>query len=128
MENSSESLNRGLAAFKAGDYAVAVNELENATRADHKDFQAFLYLGAAYSSQGRLNAAIGAFRRASEIRPDDARVHYNLGQAYEAAGVPREALHSYEQALKFNPYHALAQKARASVKSQMSAGRIEVAA
>ncbi|HOK54987.1 MAG TPA: tetratricopeptide repeat protein, partial [Armatimonadota bacterium] len=87
MGKESDTLEKGLQAFKLQDYTTAVAELEQATMEDHEDFKAFLYLGAAYAGVGRYNAAIGALKRAAELRPDDARVHYNLGQAYEAAGV-----------------------------------------
>ncbi|MEN6371119.1 MAG: tetratricopeptide repeat protein [Armatimonadota bacterium] len=116
-----ETLRSGLEAFKVNDYTTAVSLLEQATLEDHEDYQAFLYLGAAYTGAGRNNAAIGAFRRAAELRPEDARVHYNLGQAYEAAGVPREAMFEYTQALKLNPCYVNAQSALTSLKTRTSA-------
>lgn len=121
MGKDSESLTKGLQAFKDKDFTTAVEELEQATLEDHDDYQAFLYLGAAYTGAGRYNAAIGAFRRAAELHPDDARVHYNLGQAYEAAGVPREAYHEYVQALRINPYYPNAKLAFTSLQARNNA-------
>ena len=120
MGEGSDNLTRGLAAYKARDYEAAVSELEQATLKDHENFQAFLYLGAAYAGAGRHNAAIGAFRRAAELRPDDARTHYNLGQAYEAAGVPREALYEYSRALGIDPRYTLARTAYSSLISRLA--------
>lgn len=121
MEQQSDYKTTGLTAFKAGDYACAVKELEQATLQDREDFEAFLYLGAAYAGAGRHNSAIGAFKKAEELHPTDARVHYNLGQAYEAAGVPREAFFEYSYALRINPYHTLARMAQTSLKIRMDA-------
>lgn len=123
MGYDNQSINRGLNAFKSQDYATAVSELEQATIVNHEDFQAFLYLGAAYAGAGRTNAAIGAFKKAAEIKPEDARAHYNLGQAYEAAGVPREALFEYARALRINPYYSHAREAFTSLRSRTAAQR-----
>ena len=119
MEQNSDCRKRGLTAYKARDFETAVRELEEATLMNREDYEAFLYLGAAYAAVGRYNAAIGAFKKAEELRPNDAKVHYNLGQAYEAAGVPREAAFEYSYALRINPYHTLAQAAYASLKARM---------
>jgi Flp pilus assembly protein TadD len=119
MREQSDCLARGLEAFKDEDFETAVSELEQATMTDHEDFSAFIYLGAAYVRVGRVNAAIGAFKKAEELRPMDARVHYNLGQAYEAAGVPKEAGHEYAQALRINPYYTNARTALITLRSRM---------
>ena len=113
----------GIDAFKGGDFDTAVEYLETATLDDPSSFRAFTYLGAAYVEQGRYNAAIGAFKRASEIKPDVAKVHYNLGQAYEAADVPREAWFEYKNALEINPYYQPAQAALTLLSAKMMAQR-----
>lgn len=121
MGKDIDTLSKGLEAYKARDYETAVRHLEQATMENHDDYRAFLYLGAAYVGAGRGNAAIGAFRRAAELHPEDARVHYNLGQAYEAAGVPREAIYEYSLALKINPYYTNARTAFTALKSRTTA-------
>lgn len=116
MAKISEYMSKGLAAYKSGDYATAVRELEQATIEDPKDSQAFVYLGAAYTAVGRQDAAIGAFKRAEELSPEDARIHYNLGQAYESAGVVLEAYREYAKALKINPCYSQARMAFMSLR------------
>jgi Flp pilus assembly protein TadD len=116
-----DCLNRGLAAYKVQDYTQAVSNLEQATIQNQEDYKAFLFLGAAYAGAGRHNAAIGALRRAAELKPEDPRVHYNLGQAYEAAGVPREAFYEYAQAIRINPCYTNAASAYRSLKSRTAA-------
>ena len=98
MPEQISELDQGITIFKDGDFGRAANILENFSRRYPESYEAFVYLGAAYAQQGRYNAAIGALKRASEIKPDSPRIHYNLGQAYEAAGVPREAWFEYRRA------------------------------
>lgn len=105
--------------FKEGNYAEAIPILEHASREYPGSYEAFVYLGAAYSQLGRHNAAIGALKRASEIKPDSPRVHYNLGQAYEAAGVPKEAVREYKAALALDQNYGLAKGALVSLSQRM---------
>jgi Flp pilus assembly protein TadD len=121
MTESQDYLEKGIAAFKSGNIEAAVILLEEATIAHPDNFSAFMYLGAAYVGTERNNAAIGAFKKAEEIKPEDARAHYNLGQAYEAAGVPREAFFEYAAALRIDPFYTQARSAYADLKARISA-------
>ena len=109
----------GMAAFNSGDYDRAVQELEFTTLTDPGDFRAFTFLGAAYAQQRRYNAAIGAFKRATTLKPGVAKVHYNLGQAYEAAGVPTEAWFEYKKALEIDPFYQLAKMALVELSARL---------
>lgn len=126
-----DDVERGISAFKQGDFARTIDLMEDASRKYPESYDAFVYLGAACAQQGRHNAAIGAFKRASEIRPDSPRIHYNLGQAYEAAGVPREAWFEYKKALEIDPKYGLARGALISLTQRLPkllAPQIEIAA
>ena len=118
MSKQPTDLERGVAAFKAGDLERSIRILEEASRQDGS-YDAFVYLGAAYAQHGRHNSAIGAFRRAAEIKPNSPRVHYNLGQAYEAAGVPREAWFEYKRALEVDANYGLARGALISLSQRL---------
>ena len=113
----------GVMAFNAGDYDTAVQELEFASVTDPGDFRAFTFLGATYAQQRRYNAAIGAFKRASTLKPGVAKVHYNLAQAYEAAGVPTEAWFEYKKALEIDPLYQLAKMAFVELSARMKTAR-----
>lgn len=131
MTEGKSALERGIELFKEGAFDEAVNLLEDATRADEWNYDAFVYLGAAYAQQGRNNLVIGALRRACEISPNSARIHYNLGQAYESAGVPREAWFEYKRALELDPNYGLARGALVSLTQrlpQLLSPSIEIAA
>jgi Flp pilus assembly protein TadD len=131
MDQSKVHLERGLDAMNRQDFETAVAELEEATLAEPTSDEAFSYLGAAYAAVERHNAAIGAFKRATELRPMDARMRYNLAQAYEIAGVPQEAYHEYCRALRLDPSYTLAWQACTALKSkmaQMAANDVQLAA
>ena len=131
MSNEDKDIERGIDAFKQGDFDNAAQLLEDSSRRYPNSYDAFVYLGAAYAQQGRHKAAIGAFKRASDIKPDSPRIHYNLGQAYEAAGVPREAWFEYKKALEIDPKYGLARGALISLTQRLPkllAPGIEVAA
>ncbi|RZF36725.1 hypothetical protein LSTR_LSTR005038 [Laodelphax striatellus] len=65
-------------------------------------------LGSVLSSQGRMEEAEYAFRKALEFRPNMADVHYNLGILQQGKGQYNEAIVSYQMAIKFRPSLALA--------------------
>lgn len=131
MADEITDIERGISAFKQGQFDEAIALLEDASRKFPESYDAFVYLGAAYAQQGRHNSAIGALKRASEIRPTSPRIHYNLGQAYEAAGVPREAWFEYKKALEIDPTYGLARGALISLTQRLPkllAPGIEIAA
>ena len=112
-------LDRGISVFKEGKFEKALPILEEATREYPGSYEAFVYLGAAYAQLARYNAAIGALKRASEIKPGSPRVHYNLGQAYEAARVPKEAWSEYKKSLELDANYTLAREAMISLSQRL---------
>jgi len=119
MDEAAQHFERGVQAFKSGDYDNAVNELETATQMNHEDYRAFNYLGAAYAAKNRYNAAIGAFKTAEQIAPHVASIHYNIGQAYEATGIMNEAEYEYGRAVELNPDYSRAREALERVKKKL---------
>lgn len=131
MNEEPTAVQRGIAKFQQGEFEEAVDCLEAASREYPDSYEAFVYLGAAYSQCGRHNAAIGALRRGCEIKPRSPKSHYNLAQAYEAAGVPREAWFEYKKALEIDPDYGLARGALISLSQRLPKllrSRIEFAA
>ena len=55
------------------------------------------------SETGHLDAAIGCYEEALQIRPRYALAHNNLALAFEKKGQDEEALRSFEQALAGEP-------------------------
>ena len=58
----------GISLYGAGRFAEAVSQLTEATAADSADYQAWLYLAAAYKNLGKDKPAIKAFERALSIK------------------------------------------------------------
>jgi tetratricopeptide (TPR) repeat protein len=109
----------GIAAYRAGNLEAAVADLEEATRLDPEYVDAFKYLGAAYGSTGKYNQAVGAFKVAEQLSPQDPRIHYNIAQAHEAAGNPAEAEYEYGKALEVDPKYGRAHQALMALRARM---------
>ncbi len=60
-------------------------------------------LGAALKGQGKLDTAVACYRRALELKPDDAETHNNLGAALQGQGKLDEAVACYRRALELKP-------------------------
>jgi len=65
---------------------------------------AWKLLGAAQQMQG--TNALSAFRKTTELMPDDAEAHFNLGVVQKGLGQLNEAMVSYQRALKLKPDYA----------------------
>lgn len=119
MTENADVIQKGKTALDGGDLKSAVEAFEEATRLDTESYDAFVYLAVAYSKQSRYNRAIGALKKASDIRPNSPNVHYNLGQAYEAAGVPKEAWSEYKNALNIDAFYAKAREAMSGLSDRL---------
>ena len=63
-------------------------------------------LGAALFGRGRIDEAMAHYRKALEIKPDDAEANYNLGIALASRGQVNEAFPYFQKAVKINPDYA----------------------
>jgi hypothetical protein len=108
----------GLTALQSGDINGAIAQLERAIAADPTDFQAHLYLGAAYGQAGRQMEAVSAVTQAVTLQPSNAQARYNLAIAYESAGYKEQALVAAQQALQLQPDYPKAQEAVARLSGQ----------
>ncbi|HLK56541.1 MAG TPA: tetratricopeptide repeat protein [Chthonomonadaceae bacterium] len=113
----------GVAAFEQGDIANAITQLEAATRQDPKDFQAHLYLGAAYGQAERHMDAVNTLTQAVTIEPANAKARYNLGVAMEKAGYKEQAIAVLQQALLLQPDYTKAQEALQRLTGAPAAGQ-----
>ena len=110
----------GLAAMQSGDTNTAIQQLEIATQQNPGDYQAAMYLGAAYGQAQRHTDAVGVLTRAVQIEPANPQARYNLGIAMEQGGWTEQAKQAYEQAITLQPDYAKAQEALGRTQALLS--------
>ena len=47
--------------------------------------------------------AIGEYKKALRVDPDDENVHYNLGRTYMQAGMVADAIKEFEESIRLYP-------------------------
>ena len=72
-------LTNGIAEYKRGNYAGAVDLLEQSVKIDAQQPDAYFYLGASYLELKNFGRAQEYFKRAIQLKPDYALAHLNLG-------------------------------------------------
>lgn len=65
-------------------------------------FDEYIRAAEQHVSSGEIDKAISAYRRAGQIRPEDANIHFILGKLYQS-----EWYQSYKEATKKNLFYAL---------------------
>lgn len=88
--------------YNPQDYQKAIAELEAVIRKDAKNQPAQLYLGRSLLAFKYPDAAIGAYKTAIELKPDDAEANYELGKIYLNKKDYETSLRYIEKAAKIN--------------------------
>src|SRR5437868_5547252 len=101
----------GLQALQQGNFGEAVPLLETACQQNPGDFDAHMFLGAAYGQAGKQMEAINAITHAVQLQPANAQARYNLAVAMERAGYEEQAVTALRQALTLQPDYPIAQEA-----------------
>ncbi|MGZ5078742.1 MAG: tetratricopeptide repeat protein [Usitatibacter sp.] len=96
-------LPRALQLFQAGRMAEAETLLRQLVAAEPARVEALELLGAALSTQGRMQEALPWFDRARELRPTSASVRHNRAQALFALGRLEEARDELREAVALKP-------------------------
>lgn len=106
-------IERGDALQKAKRYDEAIAQYKAAiAKADKPPFTAYLNLGSAHYAKEDLPAAIEAFRKAIEIKPNDYRGHYNLGESLYVSGDYRNSETEYRRVIALVPQGIVGTEAR----------------
>jgi len=98
-----DHLQQGIARFKEGSYAAALQEFQAALASNPSDAVAHDYVGIILGESGQLHEAIAEFEQASRLDHTLAEPHAHLGLAYLKTGRISEAIREYQEALRLNP-------------------------
>jgi tetratricopeptide (TPR) repeat protein len=96
-------LNAGIAAYKQGDIATAIDHLREGTRIDPLAYRLHYHLGLLYGKQGRVYDAIQELQTALEINGRHFPALKNLAVLYQKAGFRNKAIEIWERALAVAP-------------------------
>jgi uncharacterized caspase-like protein len=81
------SIQQGIQAYRAGDYAKALAAFEGAARVNPENAAAWNAIGATLAQMGQLSRAVGMYAKAISIAPAYVAAYVNRGLAY--LSVPR---------------------------------------
>lgn len=103
---SFELLNEGVAAYKRGEFVLAVEKLEETAAMALSSFRAYYYLGLARIGIRDYSAAIESLEIALDLDPNHIQSLIALGDAHLKLGDVDEARAAYVRALKLRPAYA----------------------
>ncbi len=118
-------LNEGVAAYKNGDFPVAVDKLRESSSLALNSFRAYFYLGLALAADRRYTEAVESLNVALDLDPSHLQSLVALGDAQWKLGDLDEADAAYFRGLKLRPEYADALDGLARV--QESRGQSEQA-
>lgn len=95
----------GLAAYRDGKTAEAIQRLGDALRLDPSLITARRDLGTILLANGRTMEASSLYGEAVRLRPDDADAHNDYGVVLSRVGDAANATRSFEKAISLNPRH-----------------------
>ena len=87
------------------DKASMIAALENETRSNPGNLEAWVELGNAYFDTNQYEKSIGAYSKALEINPGNANVWTDMGVMYRRNGNPQEAVLAFDKAIEADPKH-----------------------
>ncbi len=110
---------KGLALFRAGQPAAAVDALKQAIALAPNFAPAYNALGVVYAALGAGEAALECYRHAALIKPDFAAPHINRALVLSELRQFEAALAALDQAVALEPHNPDAHGNRGSVLSEM---------
>ena len=87
--------------------ASMIVALENETRSNPANLDAWIELGNAYFDTNQYEKSIDAYRKALEMDPSNANVWTDMGIMYRRNGNPQEAINSFDKAIEVDPKHEI---------------------
>jgi tetratricopeptide (TPR) repeat protein len=112
------AFDRGVKAHQAGKPAQAIEEYQNALRADPAYFDACYNLGRAAQDTGDLGLALIAYETALALKPDSSNARYNFALALKDSGYAQDAADQLGKLLASNPSELRAHLSLANLGAQ----------
>ena len=103
---SQEEVDQLMALYNQGQLAAVVGQTQKLIEQYPHAFVIWNILGAANKGLGRLNEAVAAFQKATQLNPSNPDGHNNLGTALQDQGKLAEAIEAYQEALSLKPDYA----------------------
>jgi CheY-like chemotaxis protein len=102
----------GIAAYQAGDIALAIEQLSEGTKKDPVAYRLHFHLGLLYGKNGRIYDAIQALETAINLNGRHFPAIKNLAILYQKAGLRNKAIEMWERSLAVAPDDATRQQIR----------------
>ncbi len=102
----------------------AIEQYERAVQAEPNDADKFMELGAAYYIAHNWDAAIPAFEKAVQLKPDLGHAHYYLGVLYAAKGDKARAQKELDTVLQVSKNPILIAQAKARIPAVKSTAQL----
>ncbi len=99
-----------LVLMQGGDYQTAIPVLQAFIENHQQLAGPYINLGICYQKTGRIDAAVAALIKATELNPDNTVAYQQLGITYREQGNFEAALDAYTSALKLDSDYALAHR------------------
>lgn len=89
---------------RSGQTDKAINIYEEiVTHYPNRAATAYLFLGQAYATRGKINEAIAVYEATIKLRPDLTKAYTRLGNFYQSQKMTKEAITLYQTAIANNP-------------------------
>jgi CheY-like chemotaxis protein len=102
-EEAERTLERGIAAYQAGDFDEAIEHLREGTKLDPLAYRLHFHLGLLYGKRGQIYDAISELETALRINGRHFPALKNLAVLYQKAGFRTKAVEVWERALRAAP-------------------------
>lgn len=102
-EQASVPFDQGVAFYRAGNYAKAIEKYKQAIAIYPHDYDFYNNLGLTYKKNNELDLAAEALKKSIELKPNTWESWSNLGSVYKHQKKAKEAVDAFAKALEYNP-------------------------
>lgn len=102
-EQASVPFDQGVAFYRAGNYAKAIEKYKQAIAIYPHDYDFYNNLGLTYKKNNELDLAAEALKKSIELKPNVWESWSNLGSVYKHQKKSQEAVDAFAKALEYNP-------------------------